>query len=202
MNQDFKNWKLEEDERQTKKRRARIEYWITFLYFFFGLIAGFFVGIDYADSTREITSIESEVELTSPSAEAVISTSAEAVISTGDGEPLIEWEPPSGGSPSTNLYRITHYGPTGYGVARDGRLPEEWERQAISDGLGGICAVSMDTPWYYRVRENPPVVLRVSGHGTFLVVDRTSERIRNTIDIFGLNRDRGTEKAKVTEVSQ
>ena len=154
MNQDFKNWKLEEDERQTKKRRARIEYWITFLYFFFGLIAGFFVGIDYADSTREInTSAEENIQLDLPATQG---------LSVGQGEGQIQPGLDKAPSPSPLLeYRITHYGPTGYGVARDGRLPEEWERQAITDGYDGICAVSMDTPWYYRVPEVPRVVRRI-----------------------------------------
>lgn len=101
---------------------------------------------------------------------------------------------------TSGTYHITHYGATGNEVARGGTT-DFWTDYARANGYDGFCAVSPDTLWYDRVRDNPPVVLRVNGHGTFLVVDRTASRIRNCIDIFGLNRNRGSEYATATEVS-
>ena len=98
-------------------------------------------------------------------------------------------------------YHITHYGATGNEVARGG-LPEFWDAWAIEHGYTGIVAVSGDTPWYWRFDEEPPVIIHIGGHGDFVVVDRTAFGNDRNLDIFGLNKNRGTERATAWEVTE
>jgi hypothetical protein len=91
-------------------------------------------------------------------------------------------------APAPSTYRITVYGPpmfpTTNHVARWPMTVGDCLECATALGLDGICAVSPDTPWYDRVRDDMPPIIEVEGHGQYLVVDRTATWIQSTIDLW------------------
>lgn len=90
--------------------------------------------------------------------------------------------------PVPETYRITHYGPPTFpetNLVCRGQSVLGWLEYAYEMGYSGICAVSPDTPWYDDAKHaNPPVVLDISGHGQYVVVDRTHPRMQRIIDIY------------------
>lgn len=87
-----------------------------------------------------------------------------------------------------SIYHVTVYGPPLFpetnGVARGNMTVLEAREWASSMGLDGIAACSPDLPFYNRIRDKLPAIVHIEGKGTFLVVDRTNRRLRNTIDIW------------------
>lgn len=88
---------------------------------------------------------------------------------------------------SRTEYRITCYGPPQFpetNLTARGMSVRSGLDLADSLGLDGICAVSPDTPWYSRIRDENPPIIHVDNYGDYLVVDRTASSVSGVVDIY------------------
>ena len=107
-----------------------------------------------------------------------------------DEIPVVEVHPVVELHPVVEICHITCYGPPPYDMFPvtnpTARGPMVWEmlRWAKKLHLDGICAVSRDLPWNWRIQDEMPPILHVEGFGNYLAVDRTNERLVHVIDIY------------------